>query len=145
MYRLSCTHADIWFRSKVLANLTQWCFGTKLVRDFFPKEFCISFLDALICYVQVFMHASRHLIQVKSLGQSNPVVFWFKIGARFFSKRILHFFLGCLNMLCTSFHARMPTFDLGQKPWPIKPSRVLVQNWCEIFLQKNFAFLSWTS
>ena len=86
MYKFSHTHADIWFRSKFLANLTQWRFGTKLVRVFF-----------------------------------------------FFFSRILHFFLGRLHVLCTSFHAHTLTFDVGQNSWPIWPDGILVQNWYEFF------------
>ena len=47
---------------------------------FFIKEFRISFLEVLMCYVQVFMHTREHLIYVKILYQSDPVAFWYKIG-----------------------------------------------------------------
>ena len=44
----------------------------------------------------------------------------------------MHCFLGRLNVLRTSFHAHMPTFDLGQNSWPIWPDGILVQNRYEL-------------
>ena len=64
------------------------------------------------------MHTRRHLIQVKIHDQSDPGAFSYKIDMSFFFfftfQKILNFFIGPHNLLCTSFHAKTTILYSGQ-------------------------------
>ena len=158
MYKFSCTHADILMQVQILDQFDPITFWYKIGTSwykigtsfFFPKGFCISLLDVLMCYVQVFMHTHRHLTQVKIRGQFDPVAFRYKIGTSFFifSKE---FFISIQDVLMCYVQVFMHT---GRHLIQVKiPSQFnLVAFWYKIgksffffFFLKNFAFLSWTS
>ena len=87
-----------------------------------------------------------------------------------FFNRIFHLYLRPLNILCTSFRAKMATLHLGRNSWPVGSRSTFVQNLPQLrflskeildlselgvfctnftriffFFRKNFQFFSWTS
>jgi len=62
--------------------------------------------------------------------------------------RILHLFVGPLNVLSTSFRAKTTILYSGQNSWPIWPKGVCEQNWYNfffLFFVNNFTFVYWTT
>ena len=87
----------IWPRGILVQNWYEFIFVL-----FFSKEFYVSFLDILMCYLQVFMHTCRHLILVKILYQSDLVAFWCKVGTSWY-KIGTSFFFFFIKEFCISF------------------------------------------
>ena len=145
---------------KLHSGRNSWPVGTsgnleKKFRKFFflPKEFYLFFLDYLICYLQVLVQKYLHCILTKILDLSEKRAFSYKHCLFFlfyffnFFYRIFHVYLRSLNILPTSFQAKMKTLHSFRNSWPVGTRGMFVQNLTKIFFffLNNFPFFSWTT
>ena len=132
--------------TKLHSGRNSWPVGTsgnleKKFRKFFflPKEFYLFFLDYLICYLQVLVQKYLHCILTKILDLSEKRAFSYKHCLFFlfyffnFFYRIFHVYLRSLNILPTSFQAKMKTLHSFRNSWPVGTRGMFVQNLTKIF------------
>ena len=88
------------------------------------------------------MQKRRHCIPVKILHKSDKGAFSYKFYLIFFFYTIFNLFLRPLNILSTSFHAKMVTLHPGRNSWPIETRGIYVQILHEFFFsfKRNFHF-----
>ena len=90
------------------------------------------------------MYSSQNTWPVGQKGilvQILPELFFYLI----FIYRILHLFLKPLNILSTSFCAKMATLHFGRNSWPVGTRSIFVQNLYQLFFsfQIIFHFFLW--
>ena len=94
--------------------------------------------------MQVLEQKRRHCIPVKILDQSNKMHFRINFSQVFFIylffNRIFHLFLRHLNILSTSFRAKMATLHYGLNSWPVGTRGIFVQNLQEFFFSFKWIF-----
>ena len=74
-----------------------------------------------------------------------PDLFFY--SSLYFFDITFHFFLRPLNILSTSFRAKMVTLHSGQNSWPVGTRGIFIQilHYFYFFFRKNFPFFSWTT